>query len=143
MFGRNRVWMAALAALVLLVVGIGVACAVWGDSEWGRHSGEVVNRTIAEDGTETIVVRDGYRGGFWFFPFGLLFFPLVILFWVAIFRALAFRGPWGGGDRGGPGSTGGGATPAWFDDWHRRAHGTDENGPSDRPGSGPTGPATP
>jgi hypothetical protein len=108
----------ALAALVLLVVGIGVAGAVWGDGDWGRHGNDVVSRTVSQDGTETIVVREGHRG---FFPFWIFLFPLVIFFWIAVFRALVFRGPWGRGPwtSGGPPANG---APAWFDEWHRRAH---------------------
>jgi hypothetical protein len=116
----RRGWIVALAALVLVVIGIGVAGAVWGDGDWGRHGNEVVSRTVAQDGTETIVVREGHNG--FFFPFGLFLFPLVILFWVAVFRALVFRGPWG---RGGPWMQGGspaGSPPGWIEEWHRRAH---------------------
>ena len=123
----SRSWIVALAALVLLVVGIGVAGAVWGDGDWGRHGNEVVSRTVSADGTETIVVREGHHG---FFPFWIFLFPLVIFFWIAEFRALVFRGPWG---RGGPWTSGGppvGESPRWLDDWHQRAHGTS---PTDRP----------
>jgi hypothetical protein len=148
--GMRRGWIVALAVLVLVIVGLGVAGAVWGDSDWGRHGGDVVSRTVAQDGTETIVVREGHHGGFGFFPFGLFFFPLVILFWVFIFRALVFRGPWNGGYRGGPwgpggpgagnGSNGG---PGWLDEWHRRAHSGDASeARDDRPNDQPPSPAT-
>lgn len=116
----NRWMIAALAAVVVVVVAVGIGCGVWGDGDWGpNHNNEVVSRTVGQDGSETIVVREG-RGGF--FPFGLLLFPLVVLFWVAIIRAFAFRGPWG---RGGPWVQGGPPAiepPGWFDEWHRRSH---------------------
>lgn len=109
-----------LAALVVAVVGFGVATVAFGAGDWGPDHHEVVTRSIAPDGTETIVVREGPRG---FFPFGLLLFPLVILFWIAVFRAFVFRGPWGSR---GPWTWGGppaNEPPGWFDEWHRRAHG--------------------
>src|SRR5215204_6546833 len=151
--GMRRGWIAALAVLVLVIVGLGVAGAIWGDGDWGRHGSDVVSRTVSQDGTETIVVREGHHGGFGFFPFGLFFFPLVILFWVAIFRAFVFRGPWNGGYRGGPWGPGGppagngGNAPSWFDDWHRRAHSGDANArpddrADDRPNDQPPSPVT-
>jgi hypothetical protein len=114
-----RRWL--LAALVVAVVGIGVAAVVWGDGDWGPDRHEVVTRSVAPDGTETVVVREDGRGGF--FPFGIFLFPLVLLFWIAVFRAFVFRGPWG---RNGPWTRGGppaNEPPGWFDEWHRRAHG--------------------
>jgi hypothetical protein len=112
-----RRWL--LAGVVLLVVGIGVAGAIWGDGDWGPDRGEVVTRSIAADGTETIVVHEDHRG---FFPFGIFLFPLFIFGLVIFFRAIAFRGAWG---RNGPWMPGGppaGNAPGWFDEWHRRAH---------------------
>ena len=122
---RSRYWI--LAGVLVLLVGVGVAGAIWGDGDWGpdrdwdRDRGEVVTRTVAPDGTETIIVREdgGHRG---FFPFGIFLFPLVVFGLVLLVRALAFRGPWGGNGpwtRGGPPA---GNPPGWFEEWHRRAH---------------------
>lgn len=110
-----------LAGVLLLVVGVGVAGAIWGDGDWGpdRGGGEVVTRSVAADGTETIVIQEGHRG---FFPFGIFLFPLVLFGLVMLFRAFAFRGPWGGNGPWTPGGPPAGNAPGWFDEWHRRAH---------------------
>lgn len=108
-----------VAALIVAVVGLGSALIFWDhDGDWGPDHRDVVTRSVAADGTETIVVHDE-RG---FFPFGIFVFPLVIFFTIFVLRGLAFRGhsrgygPW---MRGGPGA---GEAPGWFDEWHRRAH---------------------
>jgi hypothetical protein len=125
-----RRWL--LAGIVLVLIGVGVAGAIWGDGDWGpdRHH-DVVTQVNNPDGTQTIVVQEGHGG---FFPFGFLLFPLVILFWVLVFRAFVFRGPWG---RNGPWTRGGppaGEPPDWFEEWHRRAHvGPGENQPPATP----------
>jgi hypothetical protein len=108
------------AAVIVAAIGIVVGLGVWNhEGDWGPNH-EVVTRSVAADGTETIVIReDGDRG---FFPFGIFLFPLVIFFTIFALRGLAFRGhsqgygPW---MRGGPGAT---ESPGWFEEWHRRAH---------------------
>jgi hypothetical protein len=121
-----------LPVIVLAVIGLGIAGAIWGDGDWGHH--DVVTRSVSADGTETIVVHDGHGG---FFPFGFLIFPFGFFLFFWIFRAFAFRGRWGRGPWG-PGGPGAGSNPGWFDEWHRRAHG--ETGPPSSSGTNP--PAT-
>jgi hypothetical protein len=109
------------AALIVALIGIGAAFAVWHhDDDWGPRNGDVVTRSVAADGTETIVVHEGRDHGF--FPFGIFVFPLVIFLTIFALRGLAFRGhspgygPW---MRSGSGAA---DTPGWFEEWHRRAH---------------------
>lgn len=120
-----------VAASIVAVVGIGGALAFWDhDDDWGPDRGvDVITRTVAADGTETIVIREDGRH---FFPFGLFILPLVIFFTIFALRASAFRGhslgygPW---MHGGPGVD---DLPGWFDEWHRRAHA----GPNSPPATG-------
>ena len=114
---RMRYWI--VAGVLALIVGVGIAGAIWGDGDWGPHRDDVVTRSVAADGTETIVIQEGHRG---FFPFGIFLFPLVIFGSVLLFRALAFRGPWGGNGPWTPGGPRAGNPPGWFEEWHRRAH---------------------
>jgi hypothetical protein len=117
---RQR-WIFA-AFLVLVIGGMVTAIAVLGpDRDWDRHNQVEVVR-VADDGTTTttgdtiVIERDG-RG---FFPFGIFFFPLGLLFVFLFFRFL-FWGP----RRGGPwhqGPWNGGPPPPWLDEWHRRQH---------------------
>jgi hypothetical protein len=106
-----RVIAASIVALAL--VGIGVAIGANSDGDWGRgHDAVVVsNGSGTADTGQTIVVSDGHYHGFFFFPFGLLFFALFLFLVVSFFRR--------GGRRGGPWSREG---PKWLEDWHRRAH---------------------
>jgi hypothetical protein len=105
----KRVIAASLVALAL--VGIGVAIGASADGDWGRGHDSVVvsNGSGAADTGQTIVVSDGHYHGFFFFPFGLLFFVLFLFLVFSFFRR-GRGGPWG---RGGP---------QWLEDWHRRAH---------------------
>jgi hypothetical protein len=109
----KRVVIGSLVALTL--VGAGIAIGAGADGNWGHgHDTVVVNGggTGAGNAGETIVVSDGHYHGFFFFPFGLLFFVLILFFVFSLFRR---------GGRGGPWRYGGGG-PGWLDDWHRRAH---------------------
>jgi len=107
----KKVIAASLVALAL--IGIGVAIGANADGDWGRgHDAVVVsNGSGTADTGQTIVVSDGHYHGFFFFPFGLLFFALFVFLVISFFRR--------GGRRGGPWSREG---PQWLEDWHRRAH---------------------
>ena len=116
----KRIIIGGFIALALIGAGIGIGAS--GDGNWGpRHDAVVVSGGgSGADAGQTIVVSDGHYGhGFFFFPFGLLFFGLVVFLFVSALR----RGGRGGGPcrhgGGGPGSSGG---PRWLEDWHRRAH---------------------
>jgi hypothetical protein len=108
----KRVVIGTLVALMLL--GAGVAIGASADGNWGPGQETVVVRaggTGAGNADQTIVVSDGHYHGFFFFPFGLLFFLLFFVLVFSLFRR---------GGRGGPWRYGGG--PGWLEDWHRRAH---------------------
>jgi hypothetical protein len=108
----KRVVIGSLVALMLL--GAGIAIGASADGHWGPGHETVVVRgggTGTANTGQTIVVSDGHYHGFFFFPFGLLFFLLVLFLVFSLFRR---------GRRGGPWHHGGG--PAWLEDWHRRAH---------------------
>jgi len=117
----KRVIIGSFIALALIGAGIGIGASA--DGDWGpRHDAVVVTggSSGAANAGQTIIVSDGHYGhGFFFFPFGLLFFGLVFFLVVSLFR----RGGRGAGPcrrgGGGPGSTGG---PRWLEDWHRHAH---------------------
>lgn len=110
--------------LLALVIGGIAAAFIWGpDGDWDRTRGnrfEVVQ--VAEDGTsatgtgETLII-EGQRP--FFFPFGLLLFPLVIFLLFGLFRGAFFGG---GGPGGESNRFGNGSDPAWLDEWHRRQH---------------------
>ena len=110
----KRVIVGVLLAGALLGAGIAIGASSNGD--WGRgHDAVVVHGTGsgATDG-QTIVVSDDHWGGpgFFFFPFGLIFFLLFLFFVASAFRGGRRSGSWGHGDH----------RSAWLDDWHRRAH---------------------
>lgn len=113
----RRVIIGSLIAFALVGVGIGIGAS--SDGDWGLHHDAVVvtEGSGAADVGQTIVVSEGHHG--FFFPFGLLFFGLLVFLLVLAVR----RGGRGGGPCGrngrGPGSSGG---PPWLEDWHRRAH---------------------
>lgn len=106
-----------LPVIVLVVIGLGIAGAIWG-GDWGPDHRDTITRMVSQDGTETIVVHDGHRG---FFPFGFFIFPLGLFATLFLIRAFAFRGRWGHGPwaMGGPRA---GDPPGRFEEWHRRAH---------------------
>jgi hypothetical protein len=109
----RRVIIGSLVALTL--VGAGIAIGASADGNWGPNHDTVVVRdagTGSGDAGQTIVVNDGHYHGFFFFPFGLLFFLLVLFLVVSLFKR---------GRRGGPWRYGGGG-PGWLEDWHHRAH---------------------
>ncbi len=143
----RRGWTIALAAIlaVVLLVGVGVGA---------YHAGVDAGVTRgAEAGHVEVVGSPGYgygwHGGF-FFPFGFLFFPLVIVGVILLVRAAAGGPRWGRGWYG-PGYGPGGGRGAWsdeararfedrFDDWHRRQHEAGSTSP-DPGGSPPAEPA--
>ncbi len=101
--------------VALALVGIGVGIGASADGDWGpRHDAVVVSGgSGTTDAGQTIVVTDGHYGhGFFFFPFGLLFFALFLFLVFSFFRRGRRGGPWNG-SRGGP---------QWLEDWHKRAH---------------------
>ncbi len=161
-------WRWIVGGAVALLLAFGIVAGIrndggWGDSRWDGD--DRVERIVAADGTETLVVHDD-RGGV---PFGILFVPLVIFGFIALARGVFGRGgpgrwggpgswgyhagpPWAYGAYGGPnapgapageGPTAGAsrppAPPPWFEEWHRRTH---ESQPVVAPG-GPSSPAVP
>ena len=101
--------------VALALVGIGVGIGASADGNWGPHHDAVVvsGGSGTTDAGQTIVVTDGHYGhGFFFFPFGLLFFALFLFLVFSFFRRGRRGGPWNG-SRGGP---------QWLEDWHKRAH---------------------
>ena len=66
---------------------------------------------VGDEGTRTVIVTDGWRGG-WHGPgfgFGFLFFPLVVIGLILLFKS---RRPWCGRDE------------EWRE-WHRKQHADD------------------
>jgi hypothetical protein len=133
----RRGWgIVAVIVGVLLLVGVGIAsynAGVDAGITRGGGAGHVV---------EVVGPRYGYGWHGGFFPFGLLFFPLVILGVILLIR-FAVGGPrWGHGWGYGPGHHG-----PWseegrarfeerFDEWHRRQH--EQGSTSPDPGGGST-----
>jgi hypothetical protein len=111
----------------LLMVAMAAAIGVYTYNLGVAHGIAVGGRAIATPGTGVpfVAVWPGPWGfGFGFFPF----FPfLFILFFLFVVRGLCFRGAWRGRVYG-PG----GVPPA-FDEWHRRAHASQNAPPA--PGS--------
>lgn len=131
----RRGWAIALAIVAVLAVG-GVAIGAY---DAGVDEGI---RRAADAGQVVEVVGRGYgHGGWGFFPFGLILFPLFLfgLFWLVggAFR----RGRWGDGhghEHGGPWSEEGRARfERRFDEWHQRQHGQGSTAPD--PGGGAAG----
>lgn len=119
------------SGLFILAIGGIVAAIIWGpDGNWDRDRGDRVEIVrVAGDGTgaegtagpgDVIVVE---RQRPFFFPFGLLLFPLVIFLLFGLFRGAFFGG---GGPRGGLNRFANGGDPAWLEEWHRRQHGEDQ-----------------
>ena len=168
-------WRWVIGGAVALLLAFGIVAGIrgdgdWGDGRWDRNGR--VERIVNADGTETLVVHDGWdRGGF---PFGIILVPLVILGTIALARGIFGRGPGGPGRWGGPGGPGGpgawgygppwawggptgpgapvgtdpaagtgpAAAPPWFEEWHRRAHEGRASAPPDAPAA-PSPPPSP
>ena len=121
---------AVALTIVAILVGIGIAVGAY-------HVG--VNHGLAETGHAGTVVRPYYGGPGWgFFPFGFLFFPLLIIGFFALARLLFWGGRWGDHGHPHPHAMGGWQGREAFEDWHRREHerGRPEEGPD--PGERPT-----
>lgn len=112
------------AIAITVLAGIFATLAFFANDDWGpdrRDNAQVIQVVPAADGStgNTIVIERGHRP--FFFPFGFFIFPLFFLCFFLFARG--FWGPrrWGGGWEGRvpPGSP----PPAWFDQWHRDAHG--------------------
>jgi hypothetical protein len=92
----------------------------------GFDNGALSAAAAGDNGTPVIVDRDWGRGGFGFFPFGILF-PLLLLFLIfGAFRS-RFGGPrWGYGPGWGPGASWGPSSEEHMkerlDEWHKKAH---------------------
>jgi len=113
-----------VAVLILLVVG-GIATAVGVNA---YHAGMV--HAVADSGRAVApAVSWGYHP-FLFFPFGFFLFPLTIFLFVWLFAGMGRRRYWGGPwhHEHGPGPWSG--ADQRFDEWHRRAHQSDEPGPT-------------
>jgi len=115
-----------IGAAVVIAIGLVFGVLFFSSPDMGSGGHEVISRSVAADGTETIIVHDGERH---FFPFGLFIFPLVGfgLLWLARDFALRGRGPGPG-----PWMRGGlpaGNPPAWIEEWHRRLHASPEPPP--------------
>jgi hypothetical protein len=142
----RRGWAIALAAI--LAVGLLVAVGVG-----AYHAGVDAGVTRGADAGHVVEVVGGpaygWHGGF-FFPFGFLFLPLLIIGGILLVR-VAVGGPrWGRGWGYGPGYGPGGGRGPWseegarfedrFVDWHRRQHEPETTAP-DAGGSPPPAPA--
>jgi hypothetical protein len=116
-----RRWTGVLAVVLVMVALIAV-----GNIAYHRGLDEGIVRGLEQAGSDVQVVRvsgRGFGGGYGFFPFGLLFFPLFLFLIFGLFR----RAAWKGGHHHGPGG--------WqdrYEDWHRRQHegGTGDPGPA-------------
>ena len=138
----NKIWAGIAAGLlttaVLAFVGIGAYRA----GQRSEQTIEVVGRVGGEgDVARTVVVEDGWRGG-WHGPGPAIWIvPLIIVGVCLLFASR--RGPrygWnGGGWQGDPESWRRGYEHE-RDDWHRRAHASDPGG---SPGSGSAPPPPP
>lgn len=106
----KRVIVGALVALTLVGAGVAIGASADGDWGWNREAVVISDGSGATDAGQTIVVTDGHG-----FPFGLLFFALVLLFVFSAFRRGRRGGPWRNRSGG----------PARLEDWHRRAHADD------------------
>ncbi len=117
--------------LVLLIGGIAAAIYWGGNDDWnGWRDDRVQVVRVADDGTTTTtgagdtIVIEGRRP--FFFPFGLLIFPLVFFLFFGLLRGTLWGGP-----RGEPGWRGG-YDPDALNEWHRRQHEGDRSNANDR-----------
>jgi hypothetical protein len=111
------------AGLAVLAITAFTLVAIFGpDRNWDRnHSGIEVVQVVDDQGQplageSTIIIE---RGGPGFFPFGIFFLPLGILFFFGVLRFVI-----GGIPFGGPGAWGQ-DRDARLNDWHRRQHEAD------------------
>jgi len=116
------------AGLAVLAIAAFTLIAILGpDWDWDRNHSEVAVVKVVDDqgqpldGANTIIIE---RGGPGFFPFGIFFIPLGILFFFGVLRL--FFGP----RFGGPGPWGG-PRDEWLNEWHRRQHEDRESAPPD------------
>ena len=108
-------WRWVIGGAVALLLAFGIVAGIRGDGDWGDGRDGRVERIVNADGTETLVVHDGWdRGGF---PFGIILVPLVILGTIALARGIFGRGPGGPGRWGGPGGPGGPGTWGYGPPW--------------------------
>jgi hypothetical protein len=156
-----------IAFLVIAAVAIGGGFIASAAYQAGLSANvTAVQSTDGATGAPVVVHGAVYGWGHgwgWGPGFGILGFLgtlFVIFLFIALIRALMFRGgpggrsgPWGGGPRGGGprggGPRGWGGTP-WesrahetFDDWHRDAHAGSGESNSTAGSGGPTASATP
>lgn len=116
--------MRRIPAVLLIVLSLAVAAGVGSlayeagfDAGLGEATATVGDEVVAGEGETVVRIVDRDRRGFW--PGGLLFLPLVVLFWVLVARALF----WGRGPRRGWGPLHGpGPWPEQAAEWHRRQH---------------------
>lgn len=128
-----------LLAIVLLLVGVGAIAIVAYNA--GIDAGVASAGASAAGATTVHVVRGfgGFFPWFFFFPFGFIFFILLISL---LFRAFGWhgRGHYGRGWSGRPGDPRwGGGRESPFEAWHRQAH----QGTPGSQGQPPDGNATP
>ena len=132
----RRGWAVALTAILATVLLVAVAVGAY-------HAGVDAGVTRGAEAGHVVEVVGGPYGYGWhggFFPFGLLFFPLLIVGGILLAR-LAIGGPrWRGGWGYGPGPGGGRSDEGRsrfedrFDEWHRRQH--EQGSTSADPGGG-------
>ena len=128
---------ATVIGVTLLSIATAVLIAV-GAYQAGMHHAALQTTS----GQIVRVVGPGFYGGGWgFFPFGFLLFPLFFFGFILLLRGLFWSRHWGGS--GGPGGYGRGhdwgEKGRMFEDWHRRQH---EQGSGDHtPAGGEPSPA--
>ncbi len=128
MMGRG--WFAGLVALLMLA-GLVLA----GVYVYNLGVGEGLARGAAVEVPEGSALPAPYYGPYFYprpFGFGLVgcLVPLLFFFFAfALLRGLFWRGRWGwGGPYGRGGWKGHKGMPPFFEEWHRRAHESPEDG---------------
>ena len=92
---RRAIGIGVVAALLVVLAGVGIAVAAY-------HAGEshAVVETVARAGDaapgEVHVYGRGWGPGFGFFPFGFFLFPLLLIGTFLLVRLAFWRGRWGG-----------------------------------------------
>lgn len=120
----------AIALLAFSLVIATVATIAWA-TDWDgpdRDRTQTI-RVVGEDGQplppDTTVIVEADRGWGPGFPFGLIFFPFVLLFGFFVLTRIASGGRgWNGGN--GPGGHRG-PPPGWFEQMHQNAHTAERN----------------